>query len=104
MAKVLITQYKWAGNWGPFKIKSHCSDCDTTTAMLKSMMGKEFKGKPVTFEIKPWLNSWLKVLLQGAWHAPIVFVNGKKFWQFSHKEIFFNREKLKERVEKELTS
>ncbi len=91
---VKITQYKWAGKWGPFKIKTPCEECDLTTSILKDMMDVEFKGKNVTFEIKPWLDNWIYCLTKVAWHAPIIMVDGKKFHQYSHKDPIFNREKL----------
>ena len=102
MTQVIITQYKWAGRWGPFKVKQHCGECDMTTGFLRAMMQREFKGKKVKFEIKPWLNNWWRVIWQGAWHAPIVFVNGKLFWQYHKTEVMFNKDKLKQLVFKKL--
>ncbi len=95
---VKITQYKWEGNWGPFKITSNCSECDLTIQMLNYLMDTEFKDKDVKFELKPWLNNWIYCLLRGTWHAPIIMVNNKKFHQFSEKDPIFNKEKLVEHV------
>ncbi|UCC95915.1 MAG: hypothetical protein JSW40_03985 [Candidatus Omnitrophota bacterium] len=91
---VIITQYKWAGSWGPFKIKSHCEECDLTTHVLRALIEKEFKGKDVNFEIKPWLNNVWYCLVRRAWHPPIIMINGKLFFQFSHKKPLFDKEKL----------
>ena len=91
---IQITQYKWAGKLGHFKIKTNCEDCDLTTTTLKSMMQKEFKDKNITFEVKPWLNHLFYCIFRLAWHAPIIMIDGKKFWQFSHKNHIFNNEKL----------
>jgi hypothetical protein len=95
---VKITLYKYLGKWGPFRIKEACEECDIASGILKDMMKNEFKGRAVTYEEKPWLNNWIYCLLRGAWHAPIVMVNGRRFHQFSEKDPIFNREKLKEHV------
>lgn len=92
--QVIITQYKWAGKWGPFRIKSHCDECDLTTTLLKKLVEDEFTGKPVVFEVKPWLDNWIYCLQRGAYHPPIIMVNGQKFFNFSHKHPLFDRERL----------
>ena len=95
---IKITQYKWAGRLWPFEIKTKCEDCDLTEAVLKNMLKDEFKGEDVKFEVKPWLDNFFYCLFRFAWHAPIIMVNDKKFYQFSEKEPLFDREKLKELV------
>jgi hypothetical protein len=100
---VIITQYKWAGKWGLFRIKSHCQECDLVTSTLRSMVGQEFKGKNVVFEVKPWLDNIFFCLRQGAWHAPIIMINGKKFFQFSEKKPLFERAQLIKAVEEILS-
>jgi predicted methyltransferase len=99
---VTITQFKWAGKFGPFKIKTECKECELTTAILKNMMSKEFKGKDVKFEIKPWLDNFFYCIVRLAWHAPIIMVDGRKFHQFSHKNPLFDRKKLEELVLKKI--
>jgi len=99
---VNITQFKYEGAWGPFKIKSICEECNLTTSILKNMMEKEFKDKDVIFETKPWLSNWIYCFLKGCWHAPIIVVDGKKFYQFSEKQPLFNREELKNYVYKKV--
>lgn len=96
---VVITQFKWAGDWGPFRIKSNCDECDTITNTIKKMMGEEFKGKNVVFEVKPWLNNIFYCLTRGVWHAPILLINGKKYFQISKKKSTFSRSELVARVE-----
>lgn len=81
MAKVEVIDYKWVGKWGPFKIKTQCGECDFDTALIKDMMKKEFKGKDISFEVKPWLDNWWRVIWKFAWHAPIIMVNGKVYSQ-----------------------
>lgn len=95
---VVITQYKWAGKLGPFKIKTTCSECDLTTSIIKNMMEKEFMGKDAKFEMKPWLDNFFYCILRLAWHAPIIMVDEKKFYQFSEKKPLFDRKKLADYV------
>jgi predicted methyltransferase len=97
---IVITQFKWSGKLGPFRIKSSCGQCDLTTTILKSMMEREFKGKNVNLEIKPWLDNLFYCLFRGAWHAPIVMVNGRKFHQYSRNDPMFDRRKLAEAVQR----
>ena len=96
--KVVIEHYYWAGKWGPFEIKTHCAECDLTNAILDSLMKKEFKGKPVQVEVKPWLNHWIYCIFRITWHPPIVIVNGKRFFNHSHKDPLIHRDKLKDYV------
>jgi hypothetical protein len=91
---VVITDFKWAGKLGPIVIKSPCNECDVITSMLTKMIEEDFRGKNVALEVKPWLNSIFYCLFRGAWHAPIVVVNGKKFFQFSEKKAYFDRGEL----------
>ncbi len=95
---VKITDYKWEGNWLFFRIKTRCGECDLSTSILKDMMKKEFNGKNVQLDIKPWLNNWYKPILFGGWHAPIVMINNKIFSQ----GIVPNRKNLAEFVFEEL--
>jgi predicted methyltransferase len=68
------------------------------------MMENELKGKNVELEVKPWLDNLFYCLVRGAWHAPIIMINGKKFYQFSEKDPLFDRDKLVEQVKKALES
>lgn len=91
---IVITDFKWAGKLWPIEIKSPCNECDINTSMLKKMMDEDLKGKNVVLEIKPWLNNIFYCLIRGAWHAPIIIVDGKKFFQFSEKNAYFDKTKL----------
>jgi predicted methyltransferase len=95
---IKIILYKWAGKLGPFKIKTNCEDCNLTKSIIDDMMQKEFKGKNVSFEIKPWLDNFFYCLFRFTWHAPIIMINGKKFHQFSHKNPLFDRKELEKEV------
>ena len=96
--EIVITQFKWAGQFGPFSIKTSCGKCDLTTATLKDVIEKQFGGKDVRLEIKPWLGNILYCLLRGYWHAPIIMINGKRFYQFSKSKPLFDRAHLGETI------
>ena len=65
MIQIKITQYKWAGKWGPFKIKIPCGECSLTEGIIKDVIEKEFQGVDISFEVLPWLDNWFSVLLRG---------------------------------------
>ncbi|WP_375749498.1 glutaredoxin family protein [Vibrio sp. HN007] len=74
---VKITLYRWAGSWGPFKVKIPCGECTLTKDILKDTFETELNGIPVELEVKDWLSHWWEPLKLGAWHAPIIVVEGK---------------------------
>ncbi len=71
---VKLTLYKWAGRWGPFKIKIPCGECALTEDVIADTMAKELGEIPVDFRVHDWLSNWWKPLIRGGWHAPIVMV------------------------------
>jgi hypothetical protein len=99
---IKITQFKYAGKWGPFKIKATCEECDLSTGILEDMVKNEFRGKDVVFEKKPWLDNWIFCFVRGARHAPIIMVDGKKFYSYSEKNPLFDRKKLVDVVQEKL--
>lgn len=72
---VEIKVFRWAGKWGPFKIKISCGECTLTTDIVNDVLQKEAVGIPVNLQIYDWLSCWWKTVLKGSWHAPIVMVN-----------------------------
>lgn len=74
---VTVTLYRWAGAWGPFKVKIPCGECALTTDVIKDTLNTELNNIPVKLEVREWLSEWWKPLLKGGWHAPIVMVEGK---------------------------
>ena len=77
MVPVKITLYRWAGQWGPFKVKIPCGECSLTTGVIADTMAVELDGIPVELETRDWLSEWWRPLAKGGWHAPIVMVEGK---------------------------
>ncbi|USD66944.1 glutaredoxin [Vibrio sp. SCSIO 43136] len=74
---IKITLYRWGGEWGPFKVKIPCGECTLTKDILADTLENELAGIPVEIETKDWLSHWWEPLKVGAWHAPIVMVEGK---------------------------
>ncbi|CAM3041068.1 glutaredoxin [Vibrio mytili] len=74
---IKLTLYPWAGSWGPFKVNIPCGECTLTKDILADALENELAGIPVQIETKDWLSHWWEPLKVGAWHAPIVIVEGK---------------------------
>ncbi|MCU7858118.1 MAG: glutaredoxin [Candidatus Thiodiazotropha sp. (ex Lucinoma borealis)] len=77
MEPVRITLYRWAGRWGPFKVKIPCGECSLTKDVLGDTFLHELEGIPVKLEILDWLSWWWRPLKRGGWHAPIVMVEDR---------------------------
>jgi len=74
---VKITLYRWAGQWGPWKVNIPCGECSLTLDVIKDTMATELANVPVELDVCEWLTEWWKPLPKGGWHAPIVIVEGK---------------------------
>ncbi|EPR4992284.1 glutaredoxin domain-containing protein [Vibrio navarrensis] len=74
---IKITLYKWAGSWGPFKVNIPCGECTLTKDILTDTFANELADVPIELEVKDWLSHWWEPLKLGAWHAPILVVEGK---------------------------
>ncbi len=75
---VKLLMYKWAGQWGPFKVKIPCGECALTEDVIEDTLNFELANATVDFEVKEWLTYWWEPLFAGGgWHAPIVMI-GKK--------------------------
>lgn len=74
---VTLTLYRWAGAWGPFKVKIPCGECSLTLDVIQDTLDTELAGIPVQVEVREWLTEWWRPLPKGGWHAPIVMVEGK---------------------------
>ena len=74
---VRVTLYRWAGEWGPFKVKIPCGECALTKDVLVDAFETDLAGVPVELDVREWLSEWYRPLFKGGWHAPIVFVEDK---------------------------
>ncbi|PMH44526.1 glutaredoxin [Vibrio sp. 10N.286.49.B3] len=74
---IKMTLYRWGGSWGPFKVTIPCGECTLTKDILQDTFENELNGIPVELEVKDWLSHWWEPLKMGAWHAPILVVEGK---------------------------
>ncbi len=76
-SSVKIIVYRWAGSWGPFKVKVPCGECALSKDVILDTIEHELAGLNIELEMHDWLSHWWKPLLLGGWHAPIVVVAGK---------------------------
>ncbi|MEL6365810.1 MAG: glutaredoxin [Pseudomonadota bacterium] len=75
---VRLRLYKWAGKWGPFKVKIPCGECALTEDVIKDTLATELANARVDFTAKEWLTYWWEPLFAGGgWHAPIVLVENE---------------------------
>ncbi len=74
---VNITVFRWAGAWGPFKVKIPCGECALTKDIIQDCIDSDLSGIDVELDMRDWLTEWWKPLPKGGWHAPIVLVNGR---------------------------
>ena len=74
---ITITLYRFAGQWGPFKVKIPCGECTLSEDVIQDCIENELAGIDIKFEQFDWLTRWWEPLKRGGWHAPIVFVDGK---------------------------
>jgi glutaredoxin len=75
---VRLRLYKWAGRWGPFKVKIPCGECALTEDVIADTIAYELSNARLDFDVKPWLSYWWEPLLDGGgWHAPIVMIENK---------------------------
>jgi len=74
---IVVTVFRWAGAWGPFKVTIPCGECSLTKDVIMDTFEKELAGIPVELELREWLTEWWRPLFKGGWHAPIVIVNNK---------------------------
>lgn len=74
---VTIKVFRWAGQWGPFKVNIPCGECSLTKDVIEDTIATELEGIPVELDMRDWLSEWWKPLLKGGWHAPIVIVDGQ---------------------------
>lgn len=74
-----ITIYRLTGSQGFFSIpKNWCEECDLLVVLVKKTISElRFESK-TQLTIKPWfLWWWQPFLINLAWYAPILIVNGK---------------------------
>ncbi|WP_260293085.1 glutaredoxin family protein [Sedimenticola hydrogenitrophicus] len=74
---VEVTVFRWAGAWGPFKVKVPCGECALTKDVILDTCEHELADIPVRLDMREWLSEWWLPLLRGGWHAPIVIVDGR---------------------------
>ena len=76
-ATVNVTVYRWAGAWGPFRVRIPCGECSLTKDVIEDTLASELADVPVRLSMRDWLSEWWRPLRAGGWHAPIVMVDGR---------------------------
>ncbi len=74
-----ITIYRLTGNQGFFSVPNKwCEECDILVRMVKNTI-KDLEIEDKTkLTIRPWFPwFWQPLLINLAWHAPILTINGK---------------------------
>ncbi len=75
--EVEVTVYRVTGRQLFFNVsRSVCEECDLTVAAVARAI-KELDGVGVNFRVKAWLNNLPVALLHGAYHPPVLLVNGR---------------------------
>lgn len=74
---VQVQLFRWAGSWGPFKVKIPCGECSLTLDVIHDTFANELSGIPVSLDVRDWLTEWWRPLPRGGWHAPIVLVESR---------------------------
>lgn len=97
--KVIVSVYFWGGQKFGIKIKSTCQECDISIPLIKNLIKKEFKGKLIKVEIKPWLDNIFEVFFKyKGWHAPIIVVNDRLVSQGKLVNLNVLRETIKQEL------
>jgi len=74
---VEIVLYRWAGRWGPFRIRVPCGECALSRDIIRDALEHELSDINAKLIARDWLSHWWQALLHGGWHAPIVLVDGR---------------------------
>lgn len=74
---VNVTVYRWAGTFGPFRVRIPCGECSLTGDVIADTLAAELADVPVNLDVRDWLDEWWRPLRAGGWHAPIVMVDGR---------------------------
>lgn len=81
--RISVVIYLYTGRQWFFTIpKDWCEECDLLVALVEGVIKELGIEKAVDLKIRPWwIFLWLPLFTKGAWHAPILLVNGKVFSQ-----------------------
>ncbi|MGC8667221.1 MAG: hypothetical protein ACP5VE_03765 [Chthonomonadales bacterium] len=74
---VEVVVYRFSGWQGLFKIPhTWCPECDLLIRAVERAIAGTAPGTQVRFVVQPWFFWFWKPLLKGAWHPPILIING----------------------------
>jgi len=82
MKEDVVVYYITGRQLGPLSVPpSWCEECDLTVRAVKSALRELDPDGILSVAVRPWLRHALAVLSKGAWHAPIVIIDGGIFSQ-----------------------
>lgn len=100
MGNIHLVVYKITGNQLFFKVPSSvCEECDLTVNAVKKVLN-EINDPRIKFEVKPWMDDLFSALKRGAWHPPVLIINGKIFSQGIVPEVQELKKNIIEELEK----
>jgi hypothetical protein len=74
----ILVYYITGRQLGPLSIpQSWCEECDLTVRAVRSVLEELDPEKTLDVAVKPWLRHALQALAVGAWHAPVVIIDGE---------------------------
>ena len=95
MKQDVIAYYITGRQIGPLSIPhSWCEECDLTVRAVRSAVEELGPDGTLTVAVKPWLRHAIPALGMGAWHAPVVIIEGDIFSQ----GVVPDRQALRERI------
>ncbi len=77
--ELVITVYRITGRQLFFSVAgSICEECDlTVSAVNRAVHELGADGIRIKVDVRPWLNNLIRALSKGAYHPPVVLVDGK---------------------------
>ena len=106
MVNVNILIYKITGRQLFFNVPSRiCEECDLTVGLTQKIVNEINKdntdnnnNNKIKLEVKPWLSNLISAVIKGAFHPPILLINGHIFSQ----GIVPDQKELKRKILQEL--
>jgi len=75
--EVEVTVYSITGKQLFLRVSRElCEECDSTLGIVARAVD-EFKNHKVKLVVRPWLNNPFSAVLKGAYHPPVVLVDGE---------------------------
>jgi hypothetical protein len=91
----IVVYYITGRQIGPLSIPhTWCEECDVTVRTVRSVIEEVDPDQTLTFAAKPWLRHAVPALAIGAWHPPVVVIEGVIFSQGLVPDEFALRDRI----------